>query len=278
MARFFHLSDIHVTVPRPGWTLGDVFSKHATGWVNWTVLRRRRRFGDAHLLLQRFVERVRAEQPDAVIFSGDATAMGFAKEAADAAELLHVREFPGFAVPGNHDHYTPAAVQRGGFEDSFQPWLLGERVDAEKYPFAKKIAGVWLVGVNSAVPNRGVWDASGWVGTSQLQRLDRLLTTLSADPRVLVTHYPFVQADGAPESSQHGLRDRFELAEIVSRHGIVAWLCGHRHHHYRLAPAVDLPFHLVCAGSATMRGESGYWEISNANTGNATFAWHSLRA
>src|SRR5438105_519830 len=92
MARFFHISDIHVAVPAPGWTAGDLLSKHATGWVKWTILQRWRRFRNATQILGQFADRVRAERPDAVIFSGDATALGFAKEAAEAARLLNVHE------------------------------------------------------------------------------------------------------------------------------------------------------------------------------------------
>ncbi len=278
MARVFHLSDVHVAVPHPGWTVRDLFSKHATGWVNWKILRRGRKFRETRPILERFAQRVNAEKPDAIIFSGDADAMGFANEATEAANLLQVGTFPGVAVPGNHDHYTPAGVRRAGFENAFVPWMQGERVDGERYPFARQIAGVWFIGVNSSLPNRGVTDARGLVGAEQLIRLDRLLSSLPPGPRVLVTHYPLVTAEGVSEPRHHGLRDREQLAEVVSRHGIKTWLCGHRHHYYRFGPTPDVPFQIICAGSATMAGEPGFEEIVIDSSGVAHCTRHSLGA
>lgn len=273
MARFFHLSDIHVAVPRPGWTARDLLSKHATGWINWTILRRKRKFDQTRTILERFASRVRSEKPDAVIFSGDATAMGFANEAKEAARLLHVGDVPGFAVPGNHDHYTKAAVRRGGFEKAFQPWMHGVT-----YPFVRRFAGVTLIGVNSCVPNRGVWNARGLVGNDQLDRLDRMLAALPAGPRMLVTHYPLVTAEGVAEPKHHGLRDREQLAQVAARHGIKTWLCGHRHHHYRFGPTAEIPFQIICAGSATMAGDPGFYELIIDENGNVECIRHSLSA
>jgi 3',5'-cyclic AMP phosphodiesterase CpdA len=278
MARFFHISDIHVAAPASGWTSGDLLSKHATGWVNWTVLGRCKRFRGTSRILERFAERVQAERPDAVIFSGDATALGFANEASEAARLLNVNESQGFAVPGNHDHYTKAAVRRCGFETAFGPWLDGIRVGEETYPFARNINGTWLIGVNSSVSNRGVRDARGLVGPAQLDRLDELLKNLPLGPRILVTHYPLVTAEGEAEPKHHGLRDREQLADIAARHGITTWLCGHRHHHYQFGPTPNLPFQIICAGSSTMTGDAGYWELNIDEKGRANCHRHALGA
>lgn len=272
MARFFHLSDVHLTAAKRGWTCSQLFSKHATGWVNLTLLGRGKRFRLAEPMLRQFVSIAAAEQPDGIVFSGDATAIGFASEAATAAAQMRVTDFPGVAVPGNHDHYTSSAVRRENFERAFQPWLQGERLGPETYPFARQFGSTWLVCVNSALPNRGITDASGFVGAEQLHRLDQLLSNLPDGPRVLVTHYPLVKADGLAESAHHGLRDRLELAAVVRRHRIVAWLCGHRHQYYTFGPTDDVPFQLICAGSATMIGSPGFWDINVNDLGqvNAT--------
>ncbi|MBX7103536.1 MAG: metallophosphoesterase [Gemmataceae bacterium] len=261
MARILHLSDVHLTARKAGWRPRDLANKHATGWINWAVLRRGKSFADADAHLERFRSRVVEYQPDLIVFSGDACALGFPPESARAAEELGVDRWPGLAVPGNHDYYTRSAAESGAFETAFAPWQIGERVDGSIYPFARQAGGVWWVGVNSAVPNRGVFDARGIVDPPQLDRLGRLLQHLPTGPRVLVTHYPYCTAEGSPEPHHHALRNREALAEVARLHGIRLWLCGHRHQQYLFGPADGVPFQVVCAGSATHRRHHGWWEI-----------------
>src|SRR4029077_5906806 len=129
---------------------------------------------------------------DRVVFSGDATALGYETEFRRAADLLgltHADVLPGLAVPGNHDYYTRAVQASGLFERFFAPWQQGLRVDHAVYPFAQQIGPLWLVGVNSCTGNRWPWDAGGSVGPDQLKRLEQLLARLDSGPRILVTHY-----------------------------------------------------------------------------------------
>ena len=66
---------------------------------------------------------------DHVIFSGDATAVGFESEIG-AAETLRLGQFPipGLAVPGNHDYCTPAAEVSASSIRHFAPWQNGQRI------------------------------------------------------------------------------------------------------------------------------------------------------
>ena len=71
-------------------------------------------------------------RPDCIVFSGDATALGYPSELARTASVLGVGNpaMPeGFAVTGNHDYYTHAAADSGAFESAFGFWEKGERVD-----------------------------------------------------------------------------------------------------------------------------------------------------
>ena len=123
--------------------------------------------------------------PNHIIFSGDASFLGFDNEVARAAQLLRVGDPaspPGLAVPGNHDLYTPAAVRSGAFESNFGPWQRGVKVDNEPYPFAQRVGSVWLIGLNSAAPSPWPWDATGQVGAPQLGRLREMLRTCRTDP------------------------------------------------------------------------------------------------
>ncbi len=199
-----------------------------------------------------------------MIFSGDATALGFREEFARAIDLLGVGQpgsLPGLAVPGNHDYCTMSSVVAGHFEHFFAPWQRGERVSPEVYPFAQRVGPAWLVGVNSAVANRWPWDARGAVGESQLRRLEELLARLDGPgPRILVTHYPVRKASGKPEVRLRALRDLEDLLEVARQGGISLWLHGHRHNTYFHPPQEGVPFPVICAGSAT---QNGLWSYSD---------------
>jgi 3',5'-cyclic AMP phosphodiesterase CpdA len=254
MIRLAHLSDIHVTAARLEWRLRDWFSKRYPGWINYRWLGRRYRFRQADEVLGVLGEELRRGQFDRLIFSGDATAMGFESEFRRAAELLHVGDpaMPrGLAVPGNHDYYTRHVAASGLFECYFKFWQEGQRVDGSLYPFAQRVGHVWLVGVNSCTGNVWPWDAAGSAGSQQRQRLARLLAGLSTGPRILVTHYPVCLATGEKEPRTHNLRDAEELVRVAAEGGVSLWLHGHRHGAYFVEQPSLAPFPVVCAGSAT---------------------------
>jgi len=258
--RLAHLSDVHVTAPGCAWRPEDWLNKRLAAWVNLRVLGRGFRFRQAEEVLAALRAELQADPPDRVVFSGDATAMGFEQEMARAAALLGVGELAGLAVPGNHDYCTRSAMLSGAFERHFAPWQAGERVGPEVYPFAQRAGGLWLVAVNSATANRWAWDARGRVGRDQLARLAQLLDRLDGGPRVLVTHYPVALASGRRERRVRGLRDLGDLVEVAAQGGACLWLHGHRHDPYHFALAERAPFPVICAGSAT---QSGHWSYGD---------------
>jgi 3',5'-cyclic AMP phosphodiesterase CpdA len=257
VVRLAHFSDIHVSAQHPGWRARDWLSKRASGWINLSVLGRAQRFARADEVVLALMAELRGEPPDRVVFSGDATALGFEAEHARAAALLGLAGadvLPGLAVPGNHDYYIARDVRAGHFERHFAPWLAGERVDEATYPFAQRVGPLWLVAVNTSAPNFLPWDASGRTGAAQMARLERLLARLAPGPRILVTHYPVCRDTGRYESRGHGLRDLTRLIDVASAGGVGLWLHGHRHGPYYHANPGPAPFPVICAGSATQRG------------------------
>jgi 3',5'-cyclic AMP phosphodiesterase CpdA len=261
--RLAHFSDVHVTAPRCVWRRGDWFNKRMSAWLNLRLMGRGRHFRHTDTVLAVLRDELRRRGPDRVLFSGDATALGFEEELARAAQLLGVEgpdALPGLAVPGNHDYCTFRDQRAGHFERLFAPWLAGERAGKDTYPFAQRVGPVWLVAVNSATANRWAWDASGAVGRAQLDRLRELLARLDGGPRVLVTHYPVWLADGRRERRHRALRDLDDLVAVAVRGGVGLWLHGHRHQAYHHPPLDFAPFPVVCAGSATHQGRWSYTE------------------
>lgn len=260
MVRLAHLSDIHLTYPTVEWRLGDWFSKRSVSWFNFRWLGRRHRFRHADEVLIALMADVSARNIEHVIFSGDATALGFESEFRRAAELLDVGNRQGLAVPGNHDYCTPFAARSGLFEKYFAPWQNGRRVDDAHYPFAQRVGPAWVLAVNSATGNTWPWDAGGGVGPAQLDRLGRLLAQLEPGPRLLVTHFPVCLASGRPEPGYHGLRDLDQVVQVAAQGGVRLWLHGHRHGPYVLHRSDLAPFPIICAGSGTQTGLWSYFE------------------
>ncbi|MFO0810300.1 MAG: metallophosphoesterase [Gemmataceae bacterium] len=261
--RLAHFSDVHVTVPSLGWKLRDLRGKRLTGWFHLRALGRGSHFRHATHVVAALMRELRERKPDGLVFSGDATALGFTREQEFAAKVLNVGHTdlpPGVAVPGNHDYYTYSAVRLGAFEAAFAPWLVGERIDGATYPFARRVGHLWLVAVNSSRANVRPWDARGGVAADQLDRLATLLKRLSDGPRVLVTHYPVCLGDGRPEGRWHGLRNAEALVRVAAEGRVCLWLHGHRHHAYFHPKPSLAPFPVICAGSATMRTHGSYFE------------------
>jgi 3',5'-cyclic AMP phosphodiesterase CpdA len=258
-----HFSDLHVTTRTLGWQPRDWLSKRVAGWVNARWLRRRHDFAQADEVVRALVRDLDQRAPDRVVFSGDATTLGFEAELAHAAALLGVTNparFPGLAVPGNHDYYTAAQAASGQFEHHFAPWQVGHHIDLATYPFAQRVGPLWLVGVNSCTGNFWPWDSRGAVAVDQLDRLERLLQQLEPGLKILVTHYPVCLASGQMERPGRGLRNLHQVVAVAARGGVCLWLHGHRHGAYSVTCSQLAPFPVVCAGSATEKGRWSYGE------------------
>jgi DNA repair exonuclease SbcCD nuclease subunit len=214
--------------------------------------------------LSSFKEELKKESPDCVIFSGDATGLGFENELLRAIKLLgmdELNDLPGFTVPGNHDYYTTEVAASGVYEKHFAAWQKGERADGATYPFARRVGPIWLIGVNSCKGNRWFWDATGRVDAPQLERLRELWRKLDPGPRILVTHYPIARANGEPERSDHCLLNLGDLISVAREGGVCLWLHGHQHVPYVLQPALA-PITSICAGSLTQTGKWSYYEYT----------------
>jgi 3',5'-cyclic AMP phosphodiesterase CpdA len=263
MIRLAHFSDVHVTAPVLDWTREDWFNKRYAAWLNLRWLGRGRLFRRAEEVVRALAAELSHRALDHIVFSGDATALGFEAEMKRAADLLQVGSADqpaGLAVPGNHDYVTRQAAASGLFERYFAPWQIGKRVDETVYPFAQRVGQYWLIGVNSCTGNRWPWDAGGRVGDEQLERLRRLLESLTPGPRILVTHYPVYLASGRRELPWRNLRDLDRLLAVASTGGVCLWLHGHRHGAYHVAESSAAPFPVLCAGSATQRSRWSYSE------------------
>ena len=199
------ISAISIVTARPlGWRVADWFNKRVTGWINLAAFGRGRRFARADEIVTALMAELRQSPPDRVVFSGDATALGFASECGRAATLLGLtgpRPAAGLGGAGQsrllrRPRRSLPAISSAA---SLRGWSANAS-DEAAYPFAQRVGPLWLIGVNSSVANRLPWDASGRTGEEQMARLEQLLARLAPGPRILVTHYPSVVIPAAPRS------------------------------------------------------------------------------
>ncbi|AMV28606.1 Calcineurin-like phosphoesterase [Gemmata sp. SH-PL17] len=263
--RLAHFSDIHLTARPLGWRVRDTFNKRTTGLVNVRLLGRGARFFHANDVTVALRTEFASRGFDHLVFSGDATALGFPSEMTEAATRLGVGCTalpPGIAVPGNHDLYIRRSVRDRFFETPFAPWQQGQRVTTDPYPFAQKVGHVWLIALNSAKPNVLFWDATGRVGVPQLERFRALCAMLDAGPRIVVSHYPLLKEGHQIEPRWHRLHDWRAARDAAAECGVSLWLHGHRHHWYALPIAPNLPFPTICTGSSTQTRRWGYHDYT----------------
>jgi 3',5'-cyclic AMP phosphodiesterase CpdA len=238
-----HLSDPHLP-PLPAPRLRDLAGKRALGYLNWT--RNRQKF-QRRDVLDALVSDMHARAPDHIAVTGDLVNLALEAEFEPARAWLESVGSPDriTIVPGNHDAYV--RITRHRFGEAWGSYLGGDvaRDDGGAFPFLRRRGPLVLIGVSSAVPTPPLM-ATGWLGRTQLDALERILKDLSAEQvfRVLLIHHPLRSASRAKR-----LTDSDQLLALLKRHGVDLILHGHDHVHSTLwidgpdgaIPAIGVP-------------------------------------
>jgi 3',5'-cyclic AMP phosphodiesterase CpdA len=239
-----HLSDPHLP-PLPSPRLAELVGKRAFGYLNWTRNRHRYHRRD---VLDVLISDLQAQVPDQIVVTGDLVNLALEKEFAPAKAWLASVGPPERVtlVPGNHDAYVRATANR--FAEAWTDYLVGD--DAQDagvlFPSLRRRGPLALIGVSTAVPTPPLM-ATGWLGKSQMEALERLLAGLTSESafRVLLIHHPL-------RSDAHAKRltDAPELLALLKQHGVELVLHGHDHVHSTIwvegpngssIPAVGVP-------------------------------------
>lgn len=249
-----HLSDLHATEVRPR-GIAEMAGKRLLGWLSW---RRRRRFEHRDFVLEALLDDLPDRGADHVAISGDLTHVGLTSEIADAAGWLRRIGPPERVslVPGNHDAYG-----RSRASDPWAAWApymtsehaAGLDVGPDRFPFARRLGPIAIVGVSSALPT-AAWLATGRLGQRQRERLESILRKLRAEGlfRVLLIHHPPVPAG---QTRRRQLDDAAELRALLARCGAELVLHGHTHRTAIDAlPGPDAPIPVIGVPSASSVG------------------------
>jgi 3',5'-cyclic AMP phosphodiesterase CpdA len=252
MANFLlaHLSDPHLPpLPKTRWP--ELAGKRALGYLNWT--RGRQKYYRREVL-DALVADLKAQAPDHIAVTGDLVNLALEAEFAPARAWLGSVGTPEnvTTIPGNHDAYVRATRHR--FVESFREYLSSDEAPGNTaFPFVRRRGPLALIGLSSAVPTPPFM-ATGTLGRAQLEALERILISLSAEQafRVLLVHHP-LRSDSRPKR----LTDSAELLALIEKHGVDLVLHGHDHIHSTMwfdGPARKIPAIGVPAASALARG------------------------
>lgn len=264
-----HLSDPHLP-PMPVPRLRDLAGKRAFGYLNW-----RRNRQDVHRrdVLDALVSDLQAQSPDQIAVTGDLVNIALEAEFAPARAWLESVGAPDrvTVIPGNHDTYVRATQHR--FAEVFGSYLRSDGApdSSVTFPFLRRRGPLALISTSTAVPTPPLM-ATGRLGRSQLEALERMLAGLSAEQafRVLLIHHPL-----RSDSHIKRLTDAAELLALLKRHGVELILHGHDHVHSTIwidGPQGKIPVVGVPSASAVAHGRypaAAYNLFSIARDGGA---------
>jgi len=234
-----HLSDLHATEVLPGSPL-PLLGKRALGWLSWRV---RRRAVHQTAILEALLSDLHAARPDHTVITGDLTNISLPAEFVAAREWLRRVGTAAdvTAVPGNHDAYVrvPHETAWGHWTEYLASdthglsWLQGIGAVAPEgkpelsFPSLRLRGPLGIVGVCSALPTAPLL-AAGELGSAQLERLERILVSLSdaGRCRVVLIHHPPSRESVA---RRRALRDADRLCAVLARTGAELVLHGHLH-------------------------------------------------
>jgi 3',5'-cyclic AMP phosphodiesterase CpdA len=245
-----HLSDPHLP-PLPAVRSADLAGKRVLGYLHWT--RRRHKFHRRDVL-DTLVSDMQAQSPDQIAVTGDIVNLALEAEFAPSRLWLRSVGTPDrvTVIPGNHDAYVRVTQHR--FAEAWRDYLAGDEADGgAPFPFVRRRGPLALIGVSSALPTPPFM-ATGELGPSQLEALERILADLSAEQafRVLLVHHPLRSA-----ARMKRLTDSQALLALLERHGVEMVLHGHDHVHSTIwidGPQGKIPVVGVPSASALAHG------------------------
>jgi 3',5'-cyclic AMP phosphodiesterase CpdA len=246
-----HLSDPHLP-PLPAMRLADLAGKRALGYLNWTRNRHKYHRRD---VLDALVKDMQAQAPDHIAVTGDLVNLALEAEFASSRAWLESVGSPDrvTVIPGNHDAYVRATQRR--FAEAWGSYLGGDEATdpGVTFPSVRRRGPVVLISLSSALPTPPLM-ATGRLGQSQLEELERLLTGLSAAQafRVLLIHHPL-----RSDSRAKRLTDSQPLLALLKRFGVDLVLHGHDHVHSTIwieGPRGSIPAIGVPSASALAHG------------------------
>lgn len=244
-----HISDLHVLEidrVRP-W---QFLNKRVIGGTN-ILLNRSKTHSVA--VVEHALRRLDEIGVDHIAITGDLTNLALPSEFAAARRLID--DIPGAesrvsVIPGNHDYYTPGAVQDRLFETTFASYLKSDLPHYQRpsgYPFCHLRGDVAIVGMNSGIATAPMF-ATGRVALDELEATRALLGDPIVRSRfvVVMIHHHLLPFEHSRVEYLRRLINARDVLEMIRDANVDLAIHGHNHHF----STVELP-HL--GGPGTLR-------------------------
>lgn len=232
MFKIGHVSDLHI------WRLADVrvrdfLGKRAVGGTNLFL---HRNSSHSPAVVRKALSRLEELGVDHVCISGDLTNLALPSEFEAAREVVQeIRDSLNRVsiIPGNHDYYTPDAVRRRLFENTFGDWLSSDLPAYQLstgYPFCHLRGDVAVVGLNSGMATPPFF-ATGRVDEDELRAAAALLD----DPvvrrrfKVVMVHHPLLPTEGMRHEQMRHLVNAHDVLTMLRHKDVNLAIHGHNH-------------------------------------------------
>jgi 3',5'-cyclic AMP phosphodiesterase CpdA len=220
-----HLTDLHYQSPP---SISDLWApKRWIGSINLYIRGRVRQF--ERRVQDATVDLCLQEKPDAVLITGDLTAMSTSNEFEMARESLQplLNSIPTFIIPGNHDIYVKKGVPKAMTK------YLGDWM-GKGSPSLFNLDGVSALHIETCFPD---FLSRGWVDPNHLLEASELLHQVPKDNFLFLTlHYPLFDRRGNPHDKwTRNVRNGEIFRDWLIQHPrIDALIHGHEHHGYHI--------------------------------------------
>ncbi len=223
--RMIHFSDLHEALPMRD--VSGFLDKRIVGAVN-SLLNRRKVHRRERIVPA--LERMLKENPDLIVFTGDAVTCGQPSEFELALKDLKVLTDSGIPLifsPGNHDAYVRNRKCHAAYEE-FVRRVTGGLLSLESFPKALDFGPLRFLVFNAARPTNPVLSC-GFLDRASQELIGRECAEREK-PLVGVCHFPFRRIrKGLVNGLRHQLFGAKEAADLLSAGKLDLLLCGHVH-------------------------------------------------
>ncbi len=243
--KIIHFSDSHAGGPAED--ISAYFDKRWVGVFNYQF---RRQYQHDQSLLSKAVSFIVDEKPDLAVCTGDITSTGQPGEYRQAlgilGSLVRDTEIPFIYVPGNHDYYVYNRKCNEAMREAVSVLNRGD-FRLEELPVKRRYSELEFLIVNESWP-ANLLSSGGYLRKEDSDRICRWTGEKKELPRVLVGHYPLIEAHPWLRI-RHRLRGQKDVLSKLREGAIDLSLCGHKHLPYA---EIDRKGRgEICAGSIT---------------------------
>ena len=247
--KIIHFSDPHAGAFPDSFSA--FFDKRIVGTFNYLF---RRQFMHNIELLKKAVDFILAEQPDAVVCTGDLTTTGQPAEFDIILDILApLTEHPDIKmiyVPGNHDAYVKNSRCRNAMEETFKK--LNGGLSIESLPALRQIGECDFLLLNECRPTN-IFLSTGYITNDDSQKLTELCELRGKRPRILVGHFPLKKKYDGLLEFRHKIYGHEKVETLLNDGNVDLSLCGHAHNTYMKINESGKGE--LCVGSITKNGE-----------------------